>query len=298
MDTYRTPKPAFANLPEFPWKPHYVEVKAEDGAAARMAWVEAGDEDAPPVLLLHGEPSWSFLYRKMIPILVDAGYRAIAPDLIGFGRSDKPSSVDDYTYQRHVDWVRSFVEQLELSDVRMICQDWGGLIGLRLLGEHPGWFAGVVATNTFLPTGEQSLGKAFERWRAFTQKVPEFPISGAVNSGTATELSDEVLAAYDAPFPEESYKAGARVFPALVPTEPDDPGAAENREAWKTLENLGVPFLVCFGDSDPITGPAAKLLHQRVGGAEWHEPLENASHFIQEDAGEALAEIAVEFFGR
>jgi haloalkane dehalogenase len=298
MDTFRTPNPRFVDLPDFPYEPHYVEVRSGDNAKARMAWVEAGDEDAPPVLMLHGEPSWSFLYRKMIPIVADAGYRAIAPDLIGFGRSDKPASTEDYTYQRHVDWVESFIEQLELRDIRMICQDWGGLIGLRLLGVHPDWFAGVVASNTFLPTGEQPMGEAFEKWQAFSQKVPEFPIAGVIEMGTVTDLSDEVRAAYEAPFPDESYKAGARIFPALVPTEPDHRGAAENREAWETLRELDVPFLVCFGDSDPITRPAAKPLLERVGGAERHEPLEGASHFIQEDAGEELARIAVEFFDR
>jgi haloalkane dehalogenase len=247
--------------------------------------------------MLHGEPSWSYLYRKMIPILVRAGYRAIAPDLIGFGRSDKPAQRSDYTYQRHVDWTRSVLTQLELTEISLVCQDWGGLIGLRLVGEHPDRFACVVAANTGLPTGDQHPGDAFLRWQEFSQRTPVFAAGAIIERSCVTPLAPEVVAAYDAPFPDETYKEGARQFPMLVPTSPDDPAAPANRGAWAALTQFRKPFLTAFSDKDPITRAAAPVLRKLIPGCEGqpHTTIENGGHFLQEDQGEALARVVVSF---
>jgi len=193
--------------------------------------------------VLRGEPSWSYLYRRMIPPLTAAGLRAVAPDLVGFGRSDKPAALEDYTYQRHVDWMRGVLEALDLRDVTLVCQDWGGLIGLRLVAEHPERFARVVAANTFLPTGDRPPGPAFLAWQRYSQETPELPVGRIIQGGCVTELPPEVIAAYDAPFPDERHKAGARRFPLLVPTSPDDPAAPANRRAWEVLRRWEKPFL-------------------------------------------------------
>ena len=292
MDSLRTPDERFAGLPGFPYAPHYVEV---DGL--RVHHVDEGPRGGAVVLLMHGEPSWSYLYRKMIPGLVAAGHRVIAPDLVGFGRSDKPARREDYTYQRHVDWMRAALfERLELRDVTLFCQDWGGLIGLRLVAEHPERFARVVASNTFLPTGDLPLGDAFFRWRDFSQRVPQLPVGPLLQGATLTDLPDDVLAAYEAPFPDESYKEGARQFPMLVPATPDDPACEPNRAAWKVLGAFTKPFLTAFGDSDPITRGADKALQQMVPGCagQPHTAVKGA-HFVQEDAGEELALIVVDW---
>ena len=248
MDVVRTPDERFADLPGWPYPPRWLEV---DGL--RVHYVDAGPPDAAPVLLLHGEPSWSYLYRKMIPVLTAAGHRAVAPDLVGFGRSDKPAQRSDYTYQRHVDWMRAVLEQLDLRRITLVCQDWGGLIGLRLAAEDTERFARIVAANTGLPTGDVPAGPAFESWRQFSQTTPEFPVGGIVQMGCTTPLAAAVVAAYDAPFPDERYKAGARQFPLLVPATPDDPAAPANRRAWQTLSAWRKPFLTAFGDGDPVT---------------------------------------------
>lgn len=225
MDVLRTPDDRFQGLPDYPFAPNYLSVDAGDGTPLRMHHLDEGPTDGEVVLLLHGEPSWSYLYRWMIPVLVDAGLRAVAIDLVGFGRSDKPVQRTDYTYQRHVDWTWSAVEQLGLDGITLVGQDWGGLIGLRLVGEHPERFARVVAANTMLPTGDHHPGKAFLAWQKFSQEVPVFPAGQIVNGATVADLPAEVIAAYDAPFPDERYKAGARQFPMLVPVSPDDPAA-------------------------------------------------------------------------
>ena len=230
MQSLRTPDERFSNLPDFPFAPHYEEIDDGDGGRLRVHYLDEGPRDGRVVLLMHGEPSWCFLYRKMIPVLVDSGFRCIAPDLVGFGRSDKPADRADYTYGRHVEWMRATLfDALDLRDATLACQDWGGLIGLRLVGEHPDRFARVVTANTFLPTGDTPPGKAFLAWQKFSQEAPEFPVGGIVNGGCATDLSPAVIAAYDAPFPDDTYKAGARQFPLLVPTSPDDPAAPANR---------------------------------------------------------------------
>jgi haloalkane dehalogenase len=293
MDALRTPEEAFANLADFPFEPHYAEV----GDGLRMAYVDEGPERAAPVLLLHGEPSWSYLYRHMIPPLVEAGHRVVAPDLIGFGRSDKPTAIGDYTYERHVGWVRALIESLDLTEITLFCQDWGGLIGLRLVAEHPDRFARVVASNTGLPTGDQDPGDAFRAWRKFAQEVPEFPTGNIVNGGTARDLDAATIAAYDAPYPSPDYQAGARAFPALVPTSPDDPAADANRAAWEVLAKFDKPFLTAYGSEDPITRGADKVFRKLVPGTEGqpHTTIEGAAHFIQEDAGPELAALIDSF---
>jgi haloalkane dehalogenase len=297
VKTLRTPDSRFENLPGYPFAPHYLEVPSGDGGSLRIHTIDEGPRDAAPVLLLHGEPSWSFLYRKMVPILVAAGHRAVAPDLVGFGRSDKPTERSDYTYQHHVDWMRAFVEGLDLQGITLVCQDWGGLIGLRLVAEHPERFDRVVAANTMLPTGDTHPGEAFMSWQKFSQEAPVFPTGQILGGATQAELSPEVVAAYDAPFPDESYKAGARQFPMLVPVSPDDPAAEPNRRAWAVLERFDKPFLTAFSDGDPITRGAESVLRERIPGAngQRHTTIEGGGHFLQEDCGEELARVVAGF---
>jgi haloalkane dehalogenase len=299
MDVLRTPDERFTDLPVYPFSPHYLDVADGDDGEFRVHYVDEGPAGADPVLLLHGEPSWSFLYRKMIPIVVAAGHRAVAPDLVGFGRSDKPASRTDYTYQRHVDWLRALVVGLDLRDITLVGQDWGGLIGLRLVAEHEDRFARVVAANTFLPTGDRDPGDAFLAWQKFSQETPTFPVGRIVNGGCVTELPEDVVAAYDAPFPDETYKEGARQFPLLVPTSPSDPAAEPNRRAWQVLSKFDKPFLTAFSDSDPITGGADRVLQEAIPGAKGrpHTTLSGGGHFLQEDVGEELARVLVDFVG-
>ena len=298
MNTLRTADECFANLPDFAFEPHYELVPDQDGGTLRMAWVEAGPADGEPVLLLHGEPSWSFLYRTMIPPLVDAGLRVIAPDLVGFGRSDKPTRREDHTYARHVEWVRFLIEDvLDLNGITLVGQDWGGLIGLRVAAEHPDRFARIVTANTGLPTGDHPMPEIWHTFRETIQNVPDIDIARFVEAGCARPMSDEVRLAYDAPFPDESYKVAARAFPGLVPITPDDPASEANRAAWATLAASSTPVLVAFSDSDPITGPMAPILKEVLPGAKGreHPTIENAGHFLQEDAGPELAAAIVAF---
>lgn len=299
MDYVRTPDERFKDLPEFPYEPHYVEVPSGDGGALRIAYIDEGPRDAAPILMLHGEPSWSFLYRKMIRVLVERGHRCVAPDLIGFGRSDKPTQREDYTYARHMGWMRAWLEAVDLKQITLVCQDWGGLIGLRLLVEQPERFARCVAANTMLPTGDVHPGRAFEAWKEFSQNTPNLHVGGIVNGGCTTDLSAEIIAAYDAPFPDDTYKAGARQFPLLVPVTPDDPEAPANREAMQKLMALELPFLTAFSDQDPIMRGLDKVLQQIVPGAKGqpHTTIVGGGHFLQEDQGPALAE-AVDGFVR
>jgi haloalkane dehalogenase len=297
MDALRTPDDRFVGLPGYPFEPHYAEIPDGDGGTLRVHHVDEGDPAAPVVLLLHGEPSWSYLYRHMIPVLVDAGLRAVAPDLVGFGRSDKPAHRTDYTYARHVAWLSAHVfDQLDLRDITLVCQDWGGLLGLRLVAAAPERFAAVVAANTFLPTGDGKAGDAFLAWQKFSQEVPELPVGRIVNGGCTTELTDDVIAAYDAPFPDESYKEGARQFPTLVPTSPDDPEAPANRAAWEVLSGFERPFVCAFSDKDQITAGNERHLMQRVKGAagQAHTTIEGGGHFLQEDRGPQLAQVVID----
>jgi haloalkane dehalogenase len=300
MDVLRTPDDRFEAVPGYDFEPHYVEVPAGEGATElRVHFVDAGPRDASEtVLLMHGEPSWSYLYRKMVPVLADAGLRVVAPDLVGFGRSDKPGARTDYTYARHVEWMRAALfDGLGLSDVTVVGQDWGGLVGLRLVAEHPDRFRRVVAANTGLPTGDLDMGEAFLAWQRFSQEVPEMPIGRIVAGGCTTELAPEVVAAYDAPFPDESYKEGARQFPMLVPCRPDDPAADANRRAWEVLKGFGKPFLCAYSDGDPITKGADRLFLDLVPGAKGqaHTTITGGGHFLQEDRGPELAEVVVGF---
>jgi haloalkane dehalogenase len=295
MDYLRTPDERFRGLPGYDFAPHYVDVPSGEGGSLRVHYVDEGPRDAAPVLMLHGEPSWSYLYRKMIPIISGAGFRAVAPDLVGFGRSDKPAKRADYTYQRHVDWMRSFVEQTDLRDITLVGQDWGGLIGLRLAAEDPDRFARIVAANTFLPTGDMPAGEAFLRWQQYSQEAPEFHVGGIIKGGCATALSPEVIEAYNAPFPDDSYKEGARQFPLLVPTKPDDPASEPNREAWQVLGKWEKPFLCAFSDSDPITRGGDRAFQSMVPGTKGqpHTTIAGGGHFLQEDKGEDLAQVIV-----
>ncbi len=295
MNVLRTPDERFRDLPGFPFEPRYLEV-----GGLRVHYVDEGPRGAAPVLLLHGEPSWAFLYRKMIPGLVKDGHRVVAPDLVGFGRSDKPDQRGDYTYERHVGWMGEVLRQLDLRGVTLFCQDWGGLIGLRLVAEDTARFARVVASNTGLPTGDQAVPEAFRAWQAFSQTANVLPVGKIVQSGCARGLAPELAAAYEAPYPEERFKAGARQFPLLVPTRPDDPASAANRRAWEALERFERPFLTAFGDSDPITRGADAVFQKRVPGAagQPHVSVERGGHFIQEDAGEELAGIVSAFIAR
>ena len=296
MEAVRTPDECFEGLPDFPYAPHYVEVTSADGDAQqlRVHYLDEGPADGEIVLLMHGEPSWCFLYRKMIPVLTAAGLRCIAPDLVGFGRSDKPTARAAYTYANHVEWMRSaLLDALDLRNVNLVCQDWGGLIGLRLVGEHRDRFARVVAANTFLPTGEKPAGEAFLNWQRFSQAVADFDVGFIVGSGCHAKPDPEVIAAYGAPFPDDTYKAGARQFPMLVPTSTDDPASGANVEAWKTLRTWTKPFLTAFSDQDPIMRGGEHVFQRDVPGCEGqpHTTIEGGGHFLQEDCGPELARV-------
>ena len=286
MDVLRTPDARFAGLPDYSFEPHYVTLA--DGV--RVHHVDEGPRDAEVVLMLHGEPSWSYLYRHMVPVFAEAGLRAVAPDLVGFGRSDKPSRPSDYSYQRHVDWLREWMEALDLRRITLICQDWGSLLGLRLAAEHDDRFDRIVVANGFLPTADRRTPPAFRVWRAFATWSPVFPVGRIVATGTKRTLSPAERAAYDAPYPGRRYLAGARAFPRLVPTAPDDPAVPANRAAWARLGAWEKPFLTLFGDSDPILGRADRPLQQHVPGArDQPHARVSGSHFVQEDAGPEIA---------
>jgi haloalkane dehalogenase len=300
MQTLRTPDERFENLDGYPFEPHYAEIADGDGGTLRVHYLDEGPPDAAPVLLLHGEPSWSYLYRHMIPPLVAAGHRVIAPDLVGFGRSDKPTERTDYTYARHVEWMRELLfDRLDLRDITFFGQDWGGLVGLRVLTIDPGRFARVAIGNTGLPTGHGPASEAFMNWQRFSQETPVFDIGFMINAATTTELTPAVIAGYDAPFPDDSYKAGARIFPTLVPTSPDDPASADNVAAWAVLEQFDRPFLLCFSDSDPVTRGGDAPFLAKVPGTKGqpHVTIEGGGHFFQEDRGPELAELLIGFIG-
>lgn len=298
MQSIRTPDDRFIDLPDYPFEPHYTEIDDAEGGTLRVHYLDEGPTDADPVLLLHGEPSWSYLYRHMVPILVEAGHRVVVPDLVGFGRSDKPSERSDYTYARHVAWLSELVfDHLDLRDATFFGQDWGGLLGLRLVAAEPDRFARVVIGNSGLPTGHGPASEAFLRWQRFSQTTPVFPVGDLVGSACTTELSSAVVAAYDAPFPDDTFKAGARIFPSFVPTNPDDPETAPNQAAWRVLEAFQKPFLCAFSDSDPVTAGGDAPFLAKVPGARGrqHPTIVGAGHFLQEDAGPELAAVIRDF---
>jgi haloalkane dehalogenase len=293
MQVLKTPSSRFENLPDFGYEPRFADV-----GGLNMAYVEAGPADGQPVLLLHGEPTWSFLYRKIIPVLAAAGLRAIAPDLIGFGRSDKPAEITDHSYAQHVEWLRALAfDALDCRDLTLVGQDWGGLLGLRLVAEYGERFARVVCANTGLPTGDHPMPDIWTAFRDLVLATPEIDISRLIASGCLNPLAADVLAAYDAPFPGAEYQAGPKAMPRLVPTTPDDPASQANRAAWEKLSRWRKPFLVAFSDSDPITGGMAPIFTQLVPGTAGieHPVLTGAGHFLQEDAGDRLAQAIVSF---
>jgi len=309
----RTPDVRFENLPDYDFSPNYLEIHG-----LRIHYVDEGSKDAQPILLMHGEPSWSYLYRKMIPPLVEAGFRVVVPDLMGFGKSDKPSSTKGHSYQRHVDIMHEFVKLLGLQNITMFCQDWGGLIGLRVVGEDPERFARIVVANTGLPSAKginakigyplfkfrirRLRGNAVEEfrrnpnfmtWVAYSQSVPEIPVGDIAQSATVTKLSPEIVRAYEAPFPDASYKAGPKIMPYLVPSQ-----LSENRRVWdNVLTKWKKPFLTAFSDKDPITRGGEKYFQKMIPGARdrEHVTIRNAGHFLQEDKGEELAKVILDF---
>lgn len=332
MDRVRTPDERFHDLPDWPFAPRYADVPDGAGGALRMHYVDEGPREAPPILCLHGQPTWSYLYRRMIPLFVAAGRRVVAPDLVGFGRSDKPTRAEDYTYARHVAWLRALLEAIDLRDATLVCQDWGGLVGLRVVAEAPERFARVVASNTGLPDGTgvpeaaapalrtayqkipvpqtmadvaqgflagTSGAHPFQFWQKFAAESPGFT-AGAVLRALCPRLGDAEVAAYDAPFPDERHLAGARRFPSLVPILPDDPAVPDNRRAWERLRRFERPFLTAFTDADPVTRGQDARFRDEIPGArgQAHTTIPGAGHFVQEDAGEAFARIVLDFVER
>ena len=292
METLRTPDDRFLDLPGYPWTPTYVPTS--DGL--RTAVLDEGPREAPVVLLLHGEPSWSYLYRTVVPVLLDAGLRVVAPDLIGFGRSDKPTEQADHTYARHVEWLRSVLfDALDLTDVTLLCQDWGGLLGLRLVGEHPERFARVVTANTALPDGTYRMPAPWWAFHDFVQRSEDLPIGFLVASGCARPLDPAVQAAYDAPFPDATYKAGPKAFPGLIPQSLEDPATPAVQAAWQVLRGFDRPWLNAFSDGDPITAGADALFTALVPGTagQPHTTIRDAGHFLQEDSGPELGAVVV-----
>jgi len=297
MKILRTPDDSFKDLSGYPFKPNYIEILDSEGHELRIHYVDEGPVEAEPVLLMHGEPSWSYLYRKMIPIIVDSGYRAIAPDLVGFGRSDKPANKRDYTYKRHVDWMQAWLNKLHLQRITLVCQDWGGLIGLRLVADNPDQFSRIVTANTGLPTGDTPMSDAFLNWRKYSIEVQDFDVGAIITRGCQMPLTKDVITAYNAPFPNDMYKEGARIFPSLVPITPDDPESQPNRDAWKVLSKFDKPFITMFSDSDPITGGGERVFQRLVPGAknQPHMTIKGGGHFLQEDCGAEFSRMIVDF---
>lgn len=293
MTILTTPLERFDNLPGYAFDPHYVEVSE----GLKMHYVDEGPRDGKVVLCLHGEPSWSYLYRKMIPVFAAGGYRVIAPDLIGFGKSDKIAEIDAYSYKIHVEWMKTFIEKLDLTGINLFCQDWGGLIGLRCAAEQESRFTRIVASNTGLPNGKGTPSEAFTNWQNFSKTVPEMPIGPIIKNAALTKLTPEEVAAYDAPYPDESYKACARIFPSLVPTSEDDPAIPDNLKAWGVLSKSNKPFLTLFSDSDPITKGGERIFQKYIPGCagQPHEIMKGGGHFLQEDVGPELAEKMMAF---
>jgi haloalkane dehalogenase len=257
----------------------------------RVHYIDEGPADAHPLLLIHGEPTWCYLYRKMIPVLVAAGHRCVAPDLIGFGRSDKLAKRNDYSYQFHVDVMNGFVRAVNLNHITLFGQDWGGLIGIRVLIDNPERFDRLIVANTGLPTGEHKPSEGFLKWLEYSQNVADFHIGGIVKGGCATKPSADVVAAYDAPFPHDAYKEGARMFPTLVPITPDNPASQANRAGWEKLMRWPGKVLTLFSDQDPVTAGGFKPFQKLLPGAkdQPHETITGAGHFLQEDKGEEIA---------
>lgn len=292
MDILRTPDDRFMDLVNFSFKPNYLEI---DGL--RIHYVDEGTSSSEVILLMHGEPSWSFLYRYMIPPLINAGFRVLAPDLVGFGRSDKPTKQTDHTYRKHVEWITKWLLALNLKNLTLFCQDWGSLIGLRVAIENQDRFKRIVLANGGLPTGEQQMSDAFTNWREFSRTAKEFKVSSIVQSGTIKKLTKEIMEGYDAPFPDDSYKAGARILPSLVPISVNDPEHEANKKAIELFKQWDKPFLTAFSDGDPITKGGEQFWQKYIPGAKGqaHVIIKGGGHFLQEDKGAEIAEVIVKF---
>lgn len=298
MRVLRTPDERFRDLPGFAFERHYRVVADPDLGPLRIHYVDEGPADGPVVLCLHGEPSWCYLYRHMIAELAARGARVLAPDLVGFGRSDKPARREDHSYARHVGWMRAWLEDLDLEGVTLVAQDWGGLIGLRLLAVMPQRFARLSLSNTGLPTGDQPMPEAFERWRTWSRETPQFDPGLVCNEFGRGDLTAAEMDAYRAPFPDESYLAGPRQMPSLVPASPDDPAREANLRAWARLAEWPGPVLLCFSDGDPITRGAHAAFRDRLPGAagQPHRTLPGG-HFVQERSGRAWARAIADWMG-
>lgn len=288
MKILRTPDTRFANLPDFPWAPHYMTVRDEDGTDIRIHCIDEGPRDAPPILLMHGNPTWAYLYRHMIPGLLATGRRVIAVDLVGCGRSDKPAAKSDYTLARHYDWMGKWLTQMDLTDITLFCQDWGGTIGIYLAAQHPERFARVIASNTGLPLGEGE-SDFMKMWVGMMRAATAFPWQ-MLEGGMQRKLTEGEVAAYRAPFPSSEYEAGIIQFPLLIAVQVDNPGAPLNREAWAKLATFDRPFLTLFGDLDPVAQGWDKRAQAHIPGAagQKHQNIPMANHFIQEDVPEEL----------
>ena len=293
MKVLKTPEERFQNIPDYPFKPNFISISND----LEMHYVDEGKGEI--ILLLHGEPSWSYLYRKMIPILVNAGFRVIAPDLIGFGKSDKPTEDSDYSYENHVKWLTNFMVKMELKNIHLFCQDWGGLLGLFIVAHHQELFKSIIAANTILPMSGSSTPQIFKTWKEFALNSPTFEAGFIVQNATTTQLTDAEVAAYNAPFPTEEYKVGSRIFPTLVPFGDNDPYnmIPKCNKAWEKLKTFEKPFLTLFSDSDPIMNGLEKVFQKLVFGAQYqpHEIMKNGGHFLQEDNYEALCEAIINF---
>lgn len=296
MNFLNTPDENFDHLKDYPFAPLYINLSN----GLRMHYLDEGPDSGTIVLLLHGEPSWSYLYRKMIPLYLAKGFRVLAPDLIGFGKSSKPTSYTDYSYQNHIQWIIEWMNQLSLSSINLFCQDWGGLIGLRIFADHPERFQTVTVSNTGLPSASIQMPEAFVHWRNYSQKVDILPVSKILQASTVRTLDSEELLAYEAPFPDKSYQAGAKIFPSLVPITSDDPESANNMKAWEKLSKINVPVLTLFGDSDPITRKGEKPFQAIIPGAkhEDHQLLAGGGHFIQEDCPAEIVDRMSDFISK
>ncbi len=296
LDVLRTPDERFGDLPEYPFAPHYVEV----GPALRMHYLDEGDPAQPVIVLLHGEPTWSYLYRKMIPPLVQGGYRVIAPDLVGFGKSDKLTDQKRYTYQQHTAWLTTFLTTLQLDPFHLYAHDWGGMIALRIVAQQPALFASVIVSYAFLFTGNEPIPESFRQWQHFSRTDSAFSAGAIVNGNTYTDLSEETIAAYNAPFPSERYKAGARQFPLMIPSDPQDEEAKRNARAREKLKTFDKPFLTIWGDhSDAMWQGKDAVLQAEIAGAQkQNHQVVKAHHFLQEDQAGAITQIMLAFLAQ